>query len=62
MAKSIQQRIIEKTIMNFVDAASKRAAKVFTDKTEAQVRKYQDKKNAKKIDDQDASGEKEVID
>lgn len=60
MAKSIQQRVIEKAIMNFVDAASKRAAKLFTDKTEEQLRKHQDKKNAKKIDDE--STDKEVID
>ena len=53
MAKSIQQRVIEKTIMNFVDAASKRVAKLFTDKTEEEIRKHRDKKNARKVDEPD---------
>ena len=50
MTKTIQQKVIEKAIMNFVDAASKRAAKVFTEKTEQKLKKHQDKKNARKID------------
>jgi len=60
MAKTIQQRILEKFIMNFVDAGSKRAAKLFTDKTEEQIRKHKDKKNARKIDEE--TSEKEFID
>ena len=60
MAKNIQERILEKFIMNFVDAGSKRAAKLFTDKTEETLRKHQDKKNAKKIEETD--NDKEFID